>query len=105
MQIARGAHAGLSSAEALAVTIGNRDDAKARERIIERYLNGRLTIGIGDDATLPQQERIEQLARPRAAPTGTAGRQRFTTEVAFTNHLHLRGCGRNAVIAALHHRL
>ena len=82
---------------------GDRDDAEAGERVVERHRRrGASPCSSSGDAGLPEQQRVEELAR--RLPTAAAARgHRLQAVVPLADHLHLRGRGAHAVAAPAHH--
>ncbi len=75
---------------------------KGAERVEQRHVHVRSTAGVEMHASLPEQQRVEQLARRRASATA-ARRLRLAPVVALADHLHLRGGGPHLGAARLHH--
>ena len=102
LQILRGGDAGAAGAEQAGAAVGDGDDAKAGERVVQRYVDARAALGIELQFGLPQQQRVEQLARGRAAAV-TARRHRLAAVVAAADDFHLRGGRLHAPSAAVQH--
>ena len=110
LQILRHAHAGAASTETRQLAafnlpvdtgrIGNRDQAEAGQRIVQRHRNLRAALGIELHRAAPQQQRVEELTRGVAA-AAAAGRQRLAAVVASADDLALRGGGAHAPGARL----
>ena len=82
----------------------DRDDTEAGQRIIERHFDRRVAVRIERDRRLPQQQRVEQLARD-LPPAATARRHCLQSVMSFADDLHLRGRGVDLVGAPPHHRV
>src|SRR5438128_1187720 len=82
--------AGTAAAEAVHAQVRHGDDAKARERIVERYRQRGPPFAVELHARIPQQQGIEQFAR-WALAAATAGRHRLAPIVAPADDFHLRG--------------
>ena len=104
LQVLRDADAGAAGAELLHVGVGDGDQSKARQRIVERHLDRRFPVGVEDDVRLPDEQRVEELAR-RAAAAATARRHRLLPVVAPADDLALGGARLDAPGALLHHRV
>ncbi|KOS78091.1 hypothetical protein DM47_4728 [Burkholderia mallei] len=104
LQILRAADRRAAGAEALRARRRDRDDPKARERIVERHVDARAAVRVERDARVPQQQRVEQLAG-RRHPAAAARGHGLASEVAAADDLHLRGGRLDAVRAPLQHRI
>ena len=82
----------------------DRHDAEARERVVQRHLDRRAAALVERHATLPQEQRVEQLAGRLLAAASPRG-ERLQTEVPPPDDVHLGGRGLDAVSAPPHHRL
>src|SRR5687768_13591937 len=82
----------------------DRDDAKARQRIIERNRQRGPALRVERNPSSPQQQRIEKLART-AATSAAARRDRFLAEVALADDETLRGRGEHFGRALAEHRV
>jgi hypothetical protein len=85
--------------------VGHRDEAEARQRIVQRHLDQRLAVGVEHDARVPQQQRVEQLARSAAPAAPATCGHRLAAVVAPADDLALRGGRLHAPGALLDHRV
>ena len=102
LQVLRTANGGRARAKQADTGIGHGDDAKARQRIVQRHGDLGLALVVELDHGLPQQQRVEQFTRGCAAATA-AGWRGFLAVVAPADDFHLRRGRLHAPGAALQH--
>src|SRR5687767_2879255 len=87
LQVLRALDRRAAGAELTRADRRDRDDAKARERVVERYVDAGFARRIERNARVPQQERVEEFAR-RAVSAAAARRHRLAPEVTPPDDLH-----------------
>src|SRR5262245_19947657 len=101
-QLLRRADARLAGAEILSARACDRDETKARQRIVERPLDPGPALRIETHAAAPREQCVEEL-ECTGAPAAAAARHGLAAIVAFAHDLHLRGRGPDLDGALVHH--
>ena len=92
LQVLRRADARFAGAKAIQAAVGNGDDLETGQRIVERYAQFGLPVGVELDPGIPQQQGVEQFARQARATATTSGHG-LAAVVTATDDFHLRrGC-------------
>ena len=103
LQVLRRLDTGLPGAEQACACIGNGHNLEGRQRVVQRHVNHRLTVGVQLHFGVPQQQRFKQLSGAAAPTTATCGHG-LAAVMPAANDFHLRRRGFYAPRAALQHR-
>lgn len=104
LQILRALDGRAAGAEPPRANRRDRDNPEARERVVPRHIDGGFALCIERHPQVPQQQRVEQLAR-RAVSATAAGGHGLAPEVTPPADFHLRRRRLDAIRALLEHRV